>query len=130
MFSVRDEVLISSSHQIPMPDGTLEPIHGHNWRIVVHIGANHLDPQGLVMDFNHLRASLTEVVDPYDHQHLNDIPPFDTLPSTAENLSKLVAERMAARVENSRIWVERVDVWMTDTGCATWFPPRGSGRSF
>ncbi|MCK6530511.1 6-carboxytetrahydropterin synthase [Myxococcota bacterium] len=122
MYRVRDEVMISASHQIPMPDGSLEPMHGHNWRIVVHVEAPELDPCGLVADFNELRAALTRSVDDFDHQHLNEVPPFDGIPSTAENLARVVFERLAKSLDDRRRRVFAVDVWMTDTGCARWEP--------
>lgn len=109
-----------------MPDGSLEPVHGHNWRIVAHVDARELNAQGLVIDFNDLRAALDRATERYDHRHLNDVEPFGEISSTAENLARVVYDRMAASLDDGRRWVSRVDVWMTDTGCARWIPERTS----
>ena len=127
MYRVHDEVMISASHQIPLADGRLEAMHGHNWRIVVHICAATLDGRGLVVDFGEIRQVLWRVVEPFDHRNLDDLPPFDTMPSTAENLARVVAERLAPFVDDGRCRLDQVDVWMTDTGCASWILPAPAG---
>jgi len=118
MWRVRDEVTISASHQIPMPDGSLEPLHGHNWRIVAEVEARELDARGLVVDFNELRAALGRATDPYDHQHLNDVEPFGRVPTTAECLAQVVYGSLRAALDDGRVRVRAVDVWMTETGVA------------
>jgi 6-pyruvoyltetrahydropterin/6-carboxytetrahydropterin synthase len=50
---------------------------------------------------------------------LNEVPPFDDLNPTAENLARIVAEGLASRLDDGRVRVARVDVWENDSCCAT-----------
>jgi 6-pyruvoyltetrahydropterin/6-carboxytetrahydropterin synthase len=117
---VSDEVLICSSHQILEEDGSRETLHGHNWRVRVFVGADQLDHRGLVIDFRTLRAAVWEVVGPWDHRHLNDLPDYRGEEPTAESMARLTFEGLAESLEDGRVWVERVEVWMTETGCASY----------
>ena len=44
----------SAAHQLRLYDGSLEPLHGHNWQVKVTVVAAKLDSIGVVMDFHEL----------------------------------------------------------------------------
>jgi 6-pyruvoyltetrahydropterin/6-carboxytetrahydropterin synthase len=71
--------------------------HGHNYVLEVTVGGEP-DPQtGLIADLPRLDAVVgREVVDRYDHRHLNyDLPEFGKLIPTSENLVRVIWERLA-----------------------------------
>jgi 6-pyruvoyltetrahydropterin/6-carboxytetrahydropterin synthase len=72
-----------------------------------------------VLDVNHVASVLRALVEPYEHVLLNEVPPFDDLNPTAENLARIVAEGLASRLDDGRVRVARVDVWENDSCCAT-----------
>jgi 6-pyruvoyltetrahydropterin/6-carboxytetrahydropterin synthase len=76
----------------------------------------------MVVDFSHLKAAMRDIVDPFDHRLLNEIPPFDQITSTAENLAEHIYSRVSSRLADDRVSVSRVDVWETDTSCASYEP--------
>jgi 6-pyruvoyltetrahydropterin/6-carboxytetrahydropterin synthase len=47
-----------------------------------------LDALGIAIDFREIKKQTKEVVKRLDHQYLNEIPPFDELNPTAENIAK------------------------------------------
>ena len=51
----------AAAHQIRLLDGSLEPLHGHNWRLSVTVAADKLDGIGTVMDFHHLPLSVSSL---------------------------------------------------------------------
>jgi 6-pyruvoyltetrahydropterin/6-carboxytetrahydropterin synthase len=62
---------------------------------------------------------MEEVVGPFDHRVINEIPPFDERNTTAELLSQYVFEEVERRLAGQeRVRVVRVEVWETDTSCA------------
>ena len=61
-----------ASHQVRFADGTLEPLHGHNWTVTVTAGAEHLDADGFVIDFHVLEKRLDALLSPLSNAHLND----------------------------------------------------------
>jgi 6-pyruvoyltetrahydropterin/6-carboxytetrahydropterin synthase len=70
--------------------------HGHNYLLEVTVGGEP-DPQtGLLFDPAELdRVVNTEVVDRYDHHHLNyDLPEFEDLNPTSENLVRVIWDRL------------------------------------
>ena len=65
---------------------------------------------GIVYDFKSLKDDLNAVLADYDHAYLNDVPPFDELTPTAENLARVIYERLAETVD-PRVSVVEVAVW-------------------
>ncbi len=99
-----------AAHAIRDYPGECRNLHGHTWDVEVSVEGLELDEIGIVYDFKQLKADLTEVLEPYDHAYLNDVPPFDVLNTTAENLAKVLFEELAERV-GDRVKVVAVSVW-------------------
>ena len=119
MHRISKDFSFSAGHAIRGHTGGCERLHGHNYRVRIHLGAEALDALGMVMDFADLKAMAAEILDPFDHQVINDIPPFDQRNTTAELLSEYVYREVERRLEgNARVAVERVEVWENETSCA------------
>src|SRR5438132_3228600 len=86
----------SAAHQLRLYDGSLEPLHGHNWRVRVTVSAEKLDAIGVVMDFHELDRLVDAVLAPLHNSHLNSVAPF--LDLTIMNPS---AENVALHVGRS-----------------------------
>ena len=75
-YEISVEKTFAASHQLRGYKADLEPLHGHNFRVEVFVSAERLPDAGYLIDFLELEAMLGEVVAPYDHRHMNEIPPF------------------------------------------------------
>jgi 6-pyruvoyltetrahydropterin/6-carboxytetrahydropterin synthase len=118
-FTVFKEIGFAAAHFLREYHGKCEALHGHNYRVRVYVGADELDPEGMVLDFVELRRVLREVVDErLDHRHLNEVPPFDSRNPTAEHIAQWIAEEAAARIDDARVRVVECHVWETETNCA------------
>ncbi len=124
MWEISQETCVAAAHQLRLAPGEGERLHGHNWRIKGVVRASALDASGFVLDFNHLGTVLRELVEPYEHVFLNEIAPFDDVNPTAENIARVVAENLAARLDDERVRVARVEVWENDTCCAIYYRER------
>ncbi|HLK55466.1 MAG TPA: 6-carboxytetrahydropterin synthase [Chthonomonadaceae bacterium] len=74
--------------------------HGHNYVLEITV-AGPIDPcSGRVMDETALDTIVNrEVVDRYDHRHLNlDIPEFKELIPSSENVTKVIWERLCGHI--------------------------------
>jgi 6-pyruvoyltetrahydropterin/6-carboxytetrahydropterin synthase len=73
--------------------------HGHNYVLEVTLEGAPDPITGMVIDLKELKEILNrEVVDLYDHRHLNyEVKPFDTVVPTAENVALDVWRRLAPR---------------------------------
>jgi len=96
-------------------------LHGHTWDIEVVVRGSVLDEVGIVYDFKTLKADLAAVLDPLDHAYLNDVPPFDVLNPTAENLSRHIYESLEQTVGDA-VSVVEVAVWESPIAKITYRP--------
>ena len=104
----------ASAHRLDFHQGKCRNLHGHNWRVTLCVGAETLDPNGMVMDFSDLRSALKEACDKLDHRFVNEVEPFDKQPPTAENISKWFFDGLRARIDDDRVRVVSVRVGETD----------------
>jgi 6-pyruvoyltetrahydropterin/6-carboxytetrahydropterin synthase len=119
MHTIFKDFPFSAAHAIRGHTRGCQNLHGHNYRVRVHLQASQLDALGMVLDFADLKAMMQEIVGPFDHQVINEIPPFDERNTTAELLSQYVFEEVERRLAGQeRVRVVRVEVWETDTSCA------------
>lgn len=118
-YTVFKDFELSAGHAIRGHTRGCQHLHGHNYRLRVHVSARELDELGMVIDFVDLKAVVAEVAEPFDHRVINDIPPFDEVNTTAELLARHVYRGVADRLaDEGRVRVERVEVWETPTSCA------------
>ena len=122
MFRIFKDFTFAAAHAIRGHTGGCENLHGHNYRVRIHLGAEELDELGMVMDFADLKALAAEILQPFDHRVINDVPPFDTVNTTAELLAEYVFQQVDRRIENGRVGVIRVEVWENDSSCAIYEP--------
>jgi 6-pyruvoyltetrahydropterin/6-carboxytetrahydropterin synthase len=116
MFEVKIVRHFAAAHRVEDYPGNCERLHGHNWRVEVVARRKELDGLGMVMDFRKLKELTQQALEPFDHNYLNEIPPFDRLNPTAENIARHLYEVLSAAAP-----VTRVDVYETDTSVASYF---------
>jgi len=105
--------MISASHILREYDGPCGRLHGHNWYVKMDVTAGETDAIGLAIDFKEMDDLLWEVIGPMDHAHLNDIPPFDRINPSAENLAREIYRRLKPRLPVS-VRLEKITIWETD----------------
>ncbi len=119
-FEISAERRFAASHQLRLYDGTLEPLHGHNWRVRVTVAAAELDAIGVVMDFHELERLLGDVVERFGNSHLNEQVPFKAeLNPSAENVALHVARAIKLP---DRVRLTMVEVWETPENRARYRP--------
>lgn len=110
----------AAAHQLRLYDGSLEPLHGHNWRVLVTVGSAKLDAIGVVMDFHELERLLDRIISPLHNTHLNDVEPFkSSLNPTTENVALHVARSLKLP---ANVRLLSVQVWETAQNSAVYRP--------
>jgi 6-pyruvoyltetrahydropterin/6-carboxytetrahydropterin synthase len=119
-FEITTTRQFSAAHALRLYDGSMEPVHGHNWRVKVTVEAAKLDEIGVVIDFHELERLVDAIISPLHNRHLNQLPPFarDLNPS-AENVALHVGRSL--RLPNA-VRLVSVEVWETDTNSAVYRP--------
>lgn len=129
MFEVSVDYSFAAGHALRGYKGKCENVHGHNYRVRVTVGGEELNSIGLLMDFVDLRAEIRALVERLDHRFMNDIPPFDRLNPSAENLARYLCEELDSQMRGNGLRVQAVTVWETDTTSATYRPTGNSSRA-
>lgn len=121
MYELTIERWFNATHTLRMPDGSREPIHGHDWRVCVHVAADQLDACDMAVDFHQLERWLEELLAPLHHSHLNDQPTFAKVNPTAERVAENIAGGMAERLTSLK-HVNLLKVSVTEApGCVAIF---------
>ena len=85
---------IEAAHRLPnVPEGhQCARLHGHSFRIELHVGGEPDPRLGWVMDFADLKAAFQPLYDQLDHHYLNDIDGLDN--PTSERLAMWIWARL------------------------------------
>jgi 6-pyruvoyltetrahydropterin/6-carboxytetrahydropterin synthase len=121
MFELMVETHFSAAHQLRGYGGDCERLHGHNWKVQVHVLAEKLNDIDLAIDFHELKKYIREILAPLDHGFLNDIFPFTEKNPSSENISKWIFDSLKKRLNHKNIHVSAVTVWESETASATYF---------
>ena len=113
MYRITVEDDFSSAHRLREYKGKCSSLHGHNWKVRLTVQAHELDKRGITIDFGKLKKLLASLVSRFDHVDLNQIPPFDRLNPTAENIARTIFE-LAADEMPEGVKVDRVAVWESE----------------
>ncbi len=110
----------AAAHLLRGYPGICSRLHGHNWKVEVEVIASELDEIGMGMDFRDIKASTNELIGALDHRNLNEIPPFDEINPTAENISAYIFKGLSEKLNNERVSVNAVTIWETDRASVTY----------
>ncbi|MFE2583263.1 6-carboxytetrahydropterin synthase QueD [Streptomyces sp. NPDC059378] len=88
------EFTFEAAHRLPrVPEGhKCARLHGHSYKVTVHVEAPVDTEQGWVMDFGDIKAAFKPIDAQLDHYYLNDIDGLDN--PTSENLARWIWDRM------------------------------------
>ena len=143
MFQVSVEEEFAAGHALRGYRGKCENQHGHNYKVRVTLEGAALNQIGLLFDFVDLKRALHASIGKLDHQYMNNVPPFDVLNPSAENLAKYFYEEISNLLAGKQTdgqgdgsqtssneptpaascYVTNVKVWETSTTTATYFRP-------
>lgn len=94
MMEIYREFTFEAAHRLPnVPEGhKCARLHGHSYRVGVHLEAP-VDPTaGWVMDFGDIKAAFKPLEGQLDHYYLNDVAGLEN--PTSENLAVWIWERL------------------------------------
>ena len=121
MFEIMVEISFSAAHQLRGYKGACEKLHGHNWKVQVHVVSEKLNEIDMAIDFHEMKRLTDEVVAPLDHSFLNEIFPFTEKNPSSENIAKWIYDSLKKRLDADTLNLSAVTVWESDTASATYY---------
>ena len=139
------EADFAAAHFLKDYHGKCENLHGHNYKVYVHVRGEVLDNGGMLMDFSILKKNLREICNTMDHTNLNELKDsqgtliFDNNPS-AERIATYIYNKLRDALEpylsstqtasisdgvstpKTIPYIYAVDVFETETSRARYIP--------
>lgn len=104
-----------ASHFLPNYDGDCSRLHGHSYKLQVTVSGSVDEVTGMIVDFNILKSVVKEnVIEEYDHQHLNEF--FDN--PTAENMVQHIFKVLCVKFNKMGLTLDSVKLWETESSFA------------
>ncbi len=117
MFEITVEDSFDAAHCVKNYEGACRRLHGHTYRVRVAFRFADVDSSGMALDFRDAKRALRGVLDYMDHNYINDLPEFQVMNATAENVARFIYTRLKTEFDS----IYCVSVWETATSCATYF---------
>jgi 6-pyruvoyltetrahydropterin/6-carboxytetrahydropterin synthase len=111
MYKLSVEQHFDAAHALRGYKGKCENLHGHRFQVMVIVTSSQLDAIGLAFDFSELKKMLKGVLSRFDHTNLNEIPPFDKVNPSSENIARTVYEAMKIELKDAPVELDAVKVW-------------------
>ena len=121
MYEVTVKTQFSAAHRLRGYDGKFENLHGHNWLAIGSVQANELDAMGVGVDFVMLKDKMNDILSKLDYKNINDVPPFDKLNPSAENIAKWLYDELSQAINTAKVRVTRVEVKEFENCGASYF---------
>jgi len=85
---------LEAAHRLPnVPDGhKCARLHGHSFRVEIHVAGPIGDHSGWVMDFGDIKSAFRPLYDQLDHHYLNEIEGLEN--PTSENLARWIWQHL------------------------------------
>lgn len=122
MFEIIVEDYFSAAHRLRGYQGKCEELHGHNWKVQINIQGEKVDKLGILFDFKEVKARLKDVLQKLDHHYLNEVPPFDRLNPTSENLARFIFEELLREnLVSPQFKLAKVTIWEAKDASASYY---------
>ncbi|RMG03798.1 MAG: 6-carboxytetrahydropterin synthase QueD [Nitrospirae bacterium] len=121
MYELMIEDTFSAAHQLRGYRGKCEELHGHNWKVQIHVSAESLNEIDIAVDFHDLKRWTKEILSQLDHGFLNDIFPFTEINPSSENIARWIFESLKKKIDSEDVRLTAVTVWESDSASATYY---------
>lgn len=123
-FTVRVSARFEAAHFLREYRGISEPLHGHSYKVEADLAARAggVDSDAIAVDFVSARRKLEALAKMLDYGCINDVPPFDRINPSAENIAEWFARELGAAVAGEDAVVRAVTIWEGPVNSVTFRP--------
>ena len=119
-FTLRIQSRFEAAHHLTSYKGGPEAVHGHSWIVESELQTPQLDSEGMAFDFVEVRGAQDRLAERFNHQHINEISPFDRQSPTTEHLARWFFEELSRQLPEAPL--AAVTVWEGPTCSARYEP--------
>jgi 6-pyruvoyltetrahydropterin/6-carboxytetrahydropterin synthase len=113
MYQIKVTSAFAAAHFLRRFLGKCETLHGHNWKVETTVEGEELDQADILFDFGQLKAILRQMLEEFDHCHLNQLPVFATRNPSSELIAEYIYNKVKAQLP-SRVRLVEVAVWESE----------------
>lgn len=123
-FSVRVEARFEAAHFLREYRGISEPLHGHSYKVEAHLEGKGggVDADAIAVDFVGAKRKLEMLAKRLDYGCINDVPPFDQVNPSAENIAEWFWRELSTAVADEGAAVVAMTVWEGPVNSVTFVP--------
>ncbi len=122
MYQITVEQHFDAAHFLRGYQGKCEALHGHRFGVFVTIQAATLDDIGMAYDFTVLKRHVADILSRFDHTLLNEVPPFDKINPSSENIATTVYNELKPKLAAWPVTITRVEIWESPQNRAAYIP--------
>jgi 6-pyruvoyltetrahydropterin/6-carboxytetrahydropterin synthase len=111
MYEIVVEQHFEAAHFLRGYQGKCENLHGHRYIVKVRLKTGTLNDIGLAYDFTDVKRHLRDIISRLDHVSLNEVPPFDRINPSAENIASTVYRELELALGSVPVAISAVEVW-------------------
>lgn len=110
VYEVYVKTHFSAAHSLCGYPGDCARLHGHNWIVEVYVRCKELNDIGIGIDFRDIKRAVKDVMEGLDHFNLNDLPAFQNINPSSENIAKFLFREISKKLNSDAIRVSKVKV--------------------
>lgn len=123
MYELTVKAEFEAAHKIENYPGKCARLHGHNWIVEAVAKGGELNELGILIDFKVLKIELNKILAELDHQYLNELEIFAKKNPTAENLAKVIFEKLSAsEIFSGKNKLTAIKIFESPKSCVTYYP--------
>jgi 6-pyruvoyltetrahydropterin/6-carboxytetrahydropterin synthase len=113
------DIFFNARHHVVI-EGYRGPDHAHSYRLQVRCRSRSLTQQDqVVIGYQTLRERIRQVASAYNNRFLNELPPFQHIQPTTENLTAVVFQQLTRTLQDLPVELVSVTVWDSPTEAIT-----------
>jgi len=122
MYQISVEKHFDAAHFLRGYKGRCEALHGHRFKVVATVSTAELDDIGLAYDFTELKQHLDDILTRFDHTCLNDVPPFDRINPSSENIAAAIFAALQPKLAGAPVSLTAIEVGESANTWVTYQP--------
>lgn len=112
----------SAQRRLPGYEGKCGQLHTTYFKLQLEIATIEPPANGFVIDFYQIKKELETLLDPMVGEVLNDIPPFDKLTPSTENVARWLYQQFVPSIDNTVAKLIAITTWEDENFAARYAP--------